>query len=105
MAISAQLIETDLHWLRTKADSTDCDCVAIFYANGYRCEQICIDGSRESLKQKNYPLSITGSDVRLGFKYSGTAMFAGSLYLRNRNGAQYKITVAPVTGKVTLIKL
>ncbi|MFC1478392.1 type II secretion system protein [Candidatus Margulisiibacteriota bacterium] len=105
LEITAGIAEADLHGIRSKAAGSDCDCVAVFDTNGYRCEQIRIDGLRRLLKQNTYPLPITGSTGTLGFKASGSAMYAGSIYLQNTNGDQYKLILAPVTGKITVRKL
>ena len=100
--LTAVRLQSDLHWLRARARVVDTDGVAVFKENGYRLECYGDNTLVHLLKQRPYPAAITGTDARLGFTSRGSAKYAGSVVLNNRHGQQVRLTVAPVTGKITM---
>ncbi|MFA5927676.1 MAG: hypothetical protein WC838_00020 [Candidatus Margulisiibacteriota bacterium] len=94
----------DLNWLRERAMLVGSDCTAELEANSYSLRSIAMDGTTTLLKQRSYPHNCLGQPGRLGFTASGSAKYAGTITLQHTSGDKYKITVAPVTGKISLKK-
>ena len=99
---TASQIVADLHYLRSIAMSTDEDCSLDFTPAGYtQALDNILPFSFKPLIQ-TYPNSIKGSSVRLGFKSNGTPKYAGTVTLSGKGSKTYKISLAAVTGKISI---
>jgi len=99
----SQKIVSDLHFLRMQAIASSCDHYIEFIENAYAFIRLDAYDQKEIIyAEKRYPAAIFSNSVKLGFKYNGNTKYAGSLFLENIQGTRYKITLAPVTGKITL---
>ena len=99
---TANQIVSDLNYLRTLAMSTDQDCSLDFTATGYTQIQGNTFPPSVSLQRQIYPNNLRGSLVRLGFKPNGTPKYSGTITLTSKGAKISRISLAAVTGKITV---
>ena len=102
MTNAAKQIVADLHYLRLQAMSTDQDSSFNFTTTGYaQTQDYTLPASVRPINQ-TYTNGISGSLVRLGFKPNGTPKYAGTVSLSGKGSKTYKISLAAVTGKISI---
>ena len=99
---TANQIVADLNYLRALAMSTDQDSSLDFTNTSYtQTPGNTLPPSVRTLNQ-TYPNNISGSIVRLGFKPNGTPKYSGTITLTANGAKTIKISLASVTGKITV---
>lgn len=93
-------LESDLNNYRSLAMAENIDIEVKFYADHYR-----LNKEDQIDKGSYYPDNISIDYVRVGFKPSGTAKYAGSIIIKYNEKAVQKITVSPASGLITRKKI
>jgi len=88
-------LESDLSYFRSLAMSDNIDLEILFYQDYYQ-----VRSYEKVIKKQEYPEKFTIDYVRVGFKSSGTAKYAGSIVIKYRDRAKQKITIAPASGLI-----
>lgn len=99
-------INTDLHWLAMQSKTINQDSIAFFDQSSYSLNIINDQGQQITLKSRNLTNNIIElNQVKVGFKPSGTAKYAGTIDVKAFDKKHYQITVAVSTGKISLKKI
>ena len=92
----ARDLKSDLSSYRSLAMAENLDIELIFYADHYR-----LNKEDQRFEDHSYPENISTEYVKVGFKPSGSAKYAGSIIIKYNDKAEQKITVSPASGLIT----